>query len=134
APGTTGGNTTRIVADMRSNTVMIYSTFAIFKRVRDVLKALDVPQSQVIIEATVGEVDITDNLEKGVQWFLQTQGLTARSSTDPKPIDNAKSGAFIHGSLTLGNVNVDMVMNALQEITKVKVVSSPYLTVVDGKT
>jgi general secretion pathway protein D len=27
-----------------------------------------------------------------------------------------------------------MVMNALQEITKVKVISSPYLTVVDGKT
>jgi len=69
-----------------------------------------------------------------VQWYLQNQNLTARSSTAPVASDPAKTGAFAHGSFTLGNVSVDVVLNALQEITTVKVISSPYLTVVDGKT
>jgi general secretion pathway protein D len=132
--GNSGGSNIKIVADARSNSVMIYSTYSMFKRVAEVLKALDVPQTQVVIEATVGEVDITDNLEKGVQWFLQGVGLTARASTEPTPADPGKTGLFVHSAFTLGAVNVDMVMNALQEITKVKVISSPYLTVVDGKT
>lgn len=34
---------------------------------------------------------------------------------------------------SIGDVNVDVVLTALQEVTKVKVISSPYLTVVDGK-
>jgi len=129
-----GGSGVRIVADGRNNTIMIYSTYSTFQRVREVLKSLDVPQSQVVIEATIAEVNLTDNLEKGVQWYLQNQNLTARSSTAPVASDPAKTGAFAHGSFTLGNVSVDVVLNALQEITTVKVISSPYLTVVDGKT
>jgi general secretion pathway protein D len=113
---------------------MIYSTYSVFQRVREVLRSLDVPQSQVVIEATIAEVNLTDNLEKGVQWYLQNQNLTARSSTAPVASDPAKTGAFAHGSFMIGNVNVDVVLNALQEITTVKVISSPYLTVVDGKT
>jgi general secretion pathway protein D len=135
-PSAAAGGTpaVKIVADTRNNAVMIYSTFALFKRVREVLRSLDVPQAQVVIEATVAEVNLTDDLEKGVQWYLQSSNLTARSSSDPKPVDGARSGAFIHGSIPLGNVQVDVVINALQEITTVKVISSPYLTVVDGKT
>jgi general secretion pathway protein D len=129
-----GASPIKIVADGRNNTIMVHSTFSVFQRIREVLKSLDVPQSQVVIEATIAEVNLSDNLEKGVQWFLQTQNLTGRASTQPAAVDPAKTGAFVHGTMMLGNVNVDVVLNALQEITTVKVISSPYLTVVNGKT
>ena len=84
---------------------MINSTYSVFQRVREVLRSLDVPQSQVVIEATIAEVNLTDNLEKGVQWYLQSQNLTARASTAPTAVDPAKTGGFAHGSFTVGNVN-----------------------------
>jgi type II secretory pathway component GspD/PulD (secretin) len=44
APGAPGTQV-RIVADPRTNTIMMHSTFAVFKRIRGVVQALDIPQS-----------------------------------------------------------------------------------------
>lgn len=127
------GDTTRIVADPRSNSLMVYSTYTLFKRIQDVVRTLDVPQAQVVIEATVVEVLLNDELQRGVQWYLEGAGFVARSSVDPEPGDPGRSGATVVIGGSIGDVNVDVVLTALQEVTKVKVISSPYLTVVDGK-
>ena len=113
-----------------------------FKRIRDVLQALDIPQSQVVIEAVVIEVELNDQLDHGVQMFLNSPYVAARTGADPLPTNpigpitsptNA-SGAFVAVGANFGQYRVDAVMQALQAITTVKVISSPYLTVVDNKT
>lgn len=132
--GVGGPLAVRIVADTRSNSIMIHSTLAVYKRVRDVLRALDIPQSQVAIEATVVEVELNDRLERGVQFFLQSPYVNARSSVEPVAADVGKQGGFLQVGANFGKYRVDAVLNALQQVTKVKVISSPYLTVVDTKT
>lgn len=136
ASSTTTGASVRIVADTRNNSIMIYSTYAVFKRVRDVLKSLDVPQSQIVIEATIAEVQLTDNLEHGVQAYLNAAGIgSVRSSTNlTPPTTGTSAGGFAHLGINSGKFSADIVLNALQKITTVKVISSPYLTVRDGKT
>ncbi len=135
APVSATGDSLKIVSDPRNNAVMVYSTYSMFKRIRELLKAIDIAQSQVVIEATVAEVNITDDLEYGVQWYLQTHGLmAARSGLTAAPKALSGPGGQIHGTAAIGNVKLDVVMHALQTITKVKVISSPYLTVLDGKT
>ncbi|MEJ1160546.1 type II secretion system secretin GspD [Prosthecomicrobium sp. N25] len=128
-----GGLGIRIAADTRNNTIMVYSNYSMFKRVREVLKALDVPQSQVVIEATVLEVDINDKLQYGVQWFLRGAGLLVRSAADPNVRDPGTAGGIVAATVSLGDdIKAGTVITALQSITSVKILSSPYLTVVDG--
>lgn len=137
-PATTGAlgggqQQVRIVADARNNTVMVFSTLPTFRRVREVLASLDRPQAQVVIEATVLEVQVNDALQYGVQAYLQGRGFSIRSGVDPAPGDNGRPGGRVAIGTSIGDVRVDVVIQALQEITNVKVISSPYLTVVDGK-
>jgi general secretion pathway protein D len=128
--GSPGGP--RIVADPRTNSIMVYSTYSIYRRMQEVLQALDVPQSQVVIEATVIEVDLTDQLQSGVQFLLESSGVTVGSSGNTVPTEGA-AGGYIGISTSLGNLDVEAVLGALGSVTRVKVISSPYLTVMDGR-
>ncbi len=133
--------TVRIVPDPRTNTLMVYSTYADFKRVRDVLSTMDVPQSQLAIEAMIVEVELNDHLEHGVQMYLQGPNVAARSVGSSLPIGGSGvveapegNGAFVSLGGRVGNYRIEAIMSALQSVTNVKVISSPYLTVLDGKT
>ena len=127
-----GSGAVSIVAEKRNNTLLVFSTFAMFKRIREVVRTLDVRQSQVVIEATVAEVEIKDKLGYGVQWYLSGLGFTARSSDKAIPTDPGTGGVAVLNR-TFGNFDTKVVLDALQSVTKVKVISSPYLTVMDGK-
>lgn len=127
-----GTEAIRIAADTRNNTLLINSNYTMFKRVKEVVRALDVPQAQVVIEATVLEVTINDQLQYGVQWFLQAAGINIRASADPTARDPGGSGGVATATATIGQSDIGVVMTALQGVTNVKVLSSPYLTVVDG--
>lgn len=130
APGTN----VRIASDPQNNAVMVYSDFETFVKLRDFLKTIDVPEAQVVIEATIVEVTLKDNLQYGVQAYLSGQGFSVgsgqNSSTPPSPA----TGGFAGGTTTIGSLTLSGFMQALQSVTTVKVISSPYLTVVNGKT
>jgi general secretion pathway protein D len=132
-PLPSGEGPVSIVAEKRNNTLLVYSTYALFKRIREVVRTLDVPQAQVVIEATVAEIELKDELGYGVQWWLSGMGITAHSaSPGPLPADPG-SGGVVKLDTIIGGFNTKVVLDALQSITKVKVISSPYLTVMDGK-
>ncbi len=130
-----------IIADVRNNALLVHAPFKIFKRIKEVVETLDVPLSQVVIEATIVEVTINDRLQYGVQTFLQGNGFAVRSSagvatTDPGTsglVANTTRSHFLGSIPGLGGISVQMILTALQEVTDVKVISSPYLTVLDGK-
>ncbi len=121
-------------ADDRNRALLVRSTFAEFQHVQEVVRTLDVPLSQVAIEATIVEVDINDALQFGVQAFLESSGVSVRSSDTTAagaPGGGGFAGKF---STTAGGASIDLVLSALQSVTNVRVISSPYLTVVDGGT
>ncbi|WP_341367272.1 secretin N-terminal domain-containing protein [Yoonia sp. BS5-3] len=120
-----------IVPDSRNNALLVFATFEQFKRIREVVQALDLPLAQVVIEATIVEVDVNNNLSFGVQSFLNRSNLSVRSASTTTPADPGTAGFF--GSFTaIGGSSVDVVLNALESVTDVRIISSPYLTVLDG--
>ena len=123
---------TRIVADERTNAVLVFSTYSVYKRVREMALTLDVAQAQVIIEATVLEVELNETIETGVQFFLQARGFSMGSGI-PAGAQSPARGGMAGFSGAIGDVSVDAVVKALRQVTDLKVVSSPYLTVVDGQ-
>jgi general secretion pathway protein D len=68
----------RITADVVNNTLLIYADQSNYKIVESALRQVDQPQLQVAIDATIAEVDLTDELQFGVQFFLTSHALGLR--------------------------------------------------------
>lgn len=124
-----------ITAGSRNNALLVRSSYEDFKRISAAVQALDVPLAQVVIEATIVEVDINDTLQYGVQAFLQRgTDSSIRSSTLAGPADPGLPGFAALFSFSSGNLSAQSVITALQTVSDVKVISSPYLTVANGAT
>jgi len=63
------GNNMRIVADPSNNALIIMAKAQEYRDIETVIKQLDVMPLQVLIDATIVEVDLTDSLQYGLQWF-----------------------------------------------------------------
>ncbi len=121
----------RVMADEGNNALVILATLAEFRTVLVALEKLDLLPLQVLVEATIAEVTLTDELAYGVEWFLQSGSSGATFSTQET---GAVSSAFPGFSYLLSATDYRVVLNALSAVTDVKVVSSPKLMVLDNKT
>ena len=124
-------NATRIVASEATNTLLIHATHAEYQRVLGILHRLDVPPRQVAVEATIVEVALNEDLRYGVQYFLEDGdnvfGLTRNTaSTAISPSVPGFTAVF---DVPSPNVIVD----ALDEVTSVNVVSSPNLMILNNQ-
>jgi general secretion pathway protein D len=131
--GVANGSKMRITADTNNNSVVVYANAQEYRPVERALMVLDRPQLQVAIEATVVEVTLNDALNYGVQAFLSSQGQAGTGSlinvTAPLPLAGKPGVSFLLGSTT----SLQAVLNALQTVTDVRVLSSPSLVVVDNQ-
>jgi general secretion pathway protein D len=118
----------RIVADEKNNTLVIFAKPRDYHIVEDAIRKLDVVPLQVLIEATIAEVTLTNDLQFGVEWFFKKGGSQVSFS-------NLATGAiapvFPGFNYFFATDNVQVVLNALSSITHVNVVSSPQLLVLD---
>ncbi len=86
---------------------------------------------QALIEATIAEVTLVDNLEYGLQWFFRSADSSATFSGITS---GAVAPSFPGFSYFLNATDVQVVLNALTEITDVRVISSPQLMVLNNET
>jgi general secretion pathway protein D len=129
--GMANGAKMRITADINNNSVVVYASAQDYRPVERALMVLDRPQLQVAIEATVAEVTLNDAMNYGVQAFLSSQGAPGGSLinvTTPLPIAGTPGS-----NVLFPTANLQVILNALQTITDVRVLSSPSLVVVDNQ-
>jgi general secretion pathway protein D len=134
-----------VVADESNNALIITATAQEYHRMRRILEQIDLLPNQVLLEATIAEVRLTDQLTMGLRWFLQSgnfqfrftdiQGTTPTTPTGniAGSIPNVVTPAFPGFSTFFNTPNVQVVLNALSAITDVNIVSSPTLMVLDNK-
>lgn len=137
--GTSGGGDgegPRIIADGRNNALLIKATAREYRMIENTLKKLDVVPLQVLIEATIAEVSLTDDLRFGVRWFLQgeAEGTGSGSVTFSDAANGAVAQTFPGFSFLFEGADVRAALNALSSVTNVNVVSSPQLMVLDNET
>ncbi len=119
-----------IVADEQNNSVLITATPSEMRRVKQILSQIDVMPSQVLIEATIAEVTLNDELQLGVRWFFEHGGSEFRLTDVAAGVIQPAFPGFSY-FLNLNNIRV--ALNALSTITNVNVVSSPSMMVLDNK-
>ncbi|HXP31512.1 MAG TPA: type II secretion system secretin GspD [Stellaceae bacterium] len=144
--GTGAGNLelppVRIVADEKNNALVVYARPRDYRMIFDVIKRLDVVPLQVMIEATVAEVTLNDNLSYGLQFFLQhgaNNFSLNTAATPPAPTGGIGAVGDIAAvypgfNYVLSTAGARAILSALSSVTHVNVVSSPQLLVLDHQT
>ncbi len=141
--GSGGGNLARgtfqnlrITADAANNSIVVYSNQEDYRVVERALRDIDRPTLQVSIDATVAEVTLTDELQFGVQAFLSSKkgsiGLfgATQVAAQSAVLQNVAPGL----NLLLGSQSQPrVILNALSNITDVKVLSSPSIVALDNQ-
>jgi general secretion pathway protein D len=122
-----------ITADEVNNALVIYATPREYATVESALHQLDTQPVQVFIEAAVAEVTLTDSLKYGLQYFYQpnAQNTFTLSNTATAAIAQSFPGfsyMFANGS------NIQVILNALANITHLEVISSPKILVLNNQT
>lgn len=120
----------QVVADEPNNALVITATTGEYKRVRQILSRIDVAPNQVLLEATIAEVTLNDNLRFGLRWFFQSEKNQVKLTDSALGLVSPVARGF---SYFLNTANIQMSLNALATVTDVNVVSSPTLTVMDNK-
>jgi general secretion pathway protein D len=121
----------KVVVDEQMHTLVIQTVPSEYQRIVRILQRLDVAGTQIMIEASIAEVTLTDELKFGVKWFFE-KGNHSFTFTDAA--SGAVASAFPGFSYFLAAKNLNVALDALSNITKVNVVSTPNVTVMDNKT
>ncbi|MEE9299915.1 MAG: type II secretion system secretin GspD [Alphaproteobacteria bacterium] len=121
----------RVIADEATNSLVILASPADYRMVKAALDQLDILPLQVLIEATIAEVELTEKLKFGLQWFFETGRSTfTLSEVAAGTVDSIFPGFsyFFQGA------GIQAALNALSEVTDVNVISSPQVMVLDNQT
>jgi general secretion pathway protein D len=145
--GTAGGDAKgpQIIADNLNSALIIVSTDSEYGTIEAAIRKLDVLPAQVMIEATIAEVTLNNDLQYGVQFFLNNKEgqitLSNAQSGSPTGVSSSVTNAQLFpGTLapsfpgfaiarTAGNVQATL--QALKDVTNVQVISAPKLLIVD---
>lgn len=129
----------RVVADDRNNALLIYASGHEYRRLANALRQLDVSPVQVLIEASIVEVTLTDELRYGLQWYFKGGadgggrfGIGQLTGTDSGSIGPIAPG-FAY-SIFGSDGSIRAVLNALAGKSLLNVLSSPSVMVQDNRT
>jgi general secretion pathway protein D len=143
-----GGNAKgpQIIADNGNSALIVVATESEYASIEAAIRKLDVLPMQVLIEATIAEVTLNNNLQYGVQFFLNnnegqiTLSNAQSPSTAISPGATPSTASLFPGVLasnfpgfavarTAGDVQV--ALQALKNITNVQIISAPKLLILD---
>jgi general secretion pathway protein D len=131
----TGGgddeNRIRIIANRRNNALLIYATPSEYSVIEGMLRKIDIIPLQVLINATIAEVTLNDNLQYGTQFFFKldhvAETLGALPAFPPTPLSPTGLVGFAISKTP------NFILRALSDVTQVKVLSAPQLLVMDNE-
>ena len=145
----------QVVADKDQNTILIVATPSEYSIIEQALKKLDVPSRQVMIDVTIAEVKLTDQMTFGVDWVFKGGAPSGRGSggnfnantgfNPAVPLPTSTAGAAASGlaiaaqgfSYLINNANfpggVQAALNLLDQYGNTKVIANPHIAALDNQ-
>lgn len=126
----------KVVADEFNNALLIYAPRTEYQKIETALRRLDLAPTQILIEASIMEVTLTDEFEFGLQWYFQGGvggGRTGTGIFNPNSSGNIgpRQPGFSY-TITNGAGDVRAVLNTLAQKSLLNVISSPSVMVLDN--
>jgi len=122
----------KMSADDSKNIIIIISSPSTYKTILSLIEGLDTPPRQVLIEATIAELTLTDELKYGLEWYITNtlQGGTYQVGTFGN-LGVTPLGLTYQFLSQTGNIKG--IVSALATANKANILSTPRLTVLDNK-
>ncbi|MDY7032243.1 MAG: type IV pilus secretin PilQ, partial [Thermodesulfobacteriota bacterium] len=132
-----------VSADERTNSVLLTDIKAVVKEAKNIIKHLDSPIPQVLIEARIVQTNPTFTSEIGIAWggsYTNTAGagdytISGAAGGSNYAINLPSSGIF--GGIAYGFISdrytLDLQLTAMEKDEKVKIISRPKIVTVDNK-
>lgn len=129
--------TVKIVADEATNSLLIRSTARDYRQLLTTINQLDAVPLQVMINAVIAQITLTDATEFGVDWSRvaansSVNTLSTNTSTDFLP-GGGLGGLMFSKSFIDGAAQVDATLEAISTNNEVQLLARPSLTVVDNQ-
>ncbi|GAB6100360.1 hypothetical protein JCM16358_22390 [Halanaerocella petrolearia] len=125
----------KIAVDKRSKSLIITAYKKEMKAIAKVIKKLDQPQRQVIIEARIEDVSYDKLKDLGINWSFAQEGSAGEKVWDSDTGGSNGSGVLPSGRLNIGDVsmNYNSIIKALKSTGDSTTLANPRIATVDGK-
>jgi type IV pilus assembly protein PilQ len=117
----------KVVADKRTNSLIVTATAPVQARIAELIPKLDVPQKQVNIQVRIQEVTKSTAYNLGLNVTSATFGNLATSILDT-------GLKFVFDMNTVSPLNINAVLNALEQQGLSRTVDDSNITVLDNET
>jgi general secretion pathway protein D len=129
----------RIEADESQNALVLVADSERLRTLEQIVRELDQPRAQVLIQAAIVEVsgDISQSL--GLQWGVNTGSLTGAVNFPgagvslPDLLSGAESGVVVGAGLAVGTDRFAALISALASDTRNNLLSTPSLLTLDNQ-
>jgi len=137
-----------IVGDEKSNSVLVNASPRYMEKVKSVIGELDIDPPQVMIQVLLAEVTLDTTEELGLQFTrfsvgdvnvaggfgLVKSGFTPGAASVPGLVGLAPAlfGAAVVPNIAIGNMDFDLLLNALQAQNRVELLSNPSVMVANN--
>ena len=125
----------RIVPNQMDNSLLIQATAQEYEGISKLLRELDVPPRQVLIEAKIYEVTLTGALASGVSAFLQKRGQSGGATLPSRNLLSNFTAAGVNltaGALVSQSRELLAFVTAAENESKTKVISAPSIIATDS--
>jgi general secretion pathway protein D len=150
APGETGGSVLnagegdiRITSVTETNSLLIQATQSQYNSILAAIERIDIEPLQVLIESQVLDVELNEELQFGVNWFLTNNpDLIPANSGNPlnRYVDTASFGGStnfltqLSSPISAGSAFIQATIAALDSVTDVRSLAAPSLLVRNNAT
>jgi type IV pilus assembly protein PilQ len=136
----------KITADNRNKQVIVTDVASVIVEIRKLVKILDTPERQVLIEARIVEANSTFSRDLGVNWRINNDNNSGDLPSNAA--DFSGGGGFLlspsiataglAGDITFGQIGIDSTVldlriSALETSGNGKVISRPRVTTLNGE-
>jgi general secretion pathway protein D len=120
-----------IIADQDNNAILVMATQQDYHAIEATIRRLDVPPRQVLIEATIAEVTLSDTLAYGVRWFLEKSDFNLGFNA---PVPGTAGGPGLAFAFFDESSDLSAFFDVLATQSDVKFLSTPQVMVLDNQT
>ena len=120
----------KVILDEGRNALIIFAPPSIYEQLKTVLDKLDTLPKEVLVQVTIAEVTLTNNLQYGIEWYLKHSG---KYNGVLQTIGGLGLGAGgLNYSLITDTKKFQALLNSYASKNLINILSSPRLVVLDN--
>lgn len=128
---------TKVLADERTNAILLMGSKSDIAAIKQLIKSLDVMLEQVVIEAAIFEIGLSDSLRHGIDWLYKSSDLDKVGAWDGNNlitnggIESVASGALTYYQNITG-INTEIAINLAATDNDATLLATPVIMTTDN--